>query len=117
MFEKFTEYLCYRSIATVDSQNVHVLLRETLKCVWYFIGVLRDEMVDIRVICDNSLHGPQLGAVAAAVGVADQADVGWFLDWVVGIQRSDAGLLAGFARHPKSMWINQQICAQEICLR
>ncbi|MEN8763434.1 MAG: hypothetical protein ABF290_13465 [Thiogranum sp.] len=57
MYEKFAEYLCHRPVATIDSQYVHTLLCETLECARYFIGALRDVMVDIRVICDNSFYG------------------------------------------------------------
>jgi hypothetical protein len=31
-----------------------------MECARYFIGALRDVMVDIRVICDNSLYGRKL---------------------------------------------------------
>jgi len=33
-------------------------------------------MVDIRVICDNSLYGRKLCAVTTAVWITDQADGG-----------------------------------------
>jgi len=60
LLEKFAEYLCCRPVSTADSQYVHAPLRETLKCARYFIGALRDVMVDIRVICDNALYSRKL---------------------------------------------------------
>ena len=53
--------------------------------------MLRDLMVDVRMICDNGLYRAEMRAVAPAVWVRDQADTRGLIGGVAGIQGAGTG--------------------------
>jgi len=88
--EQFGEDLGGSAVAAVDSQYIHALFRETLKYAQNIAPLLRDLMVDMRMICDNGLYRAEMRAVASAVRIRDQADSG-SLCRVAGVQGTGTG--------------------------